>query len=68
MRVLIHHCLEVDVERRPSFDSIFDMFEECDFKLLPGADQRRVVGYVNGIKEWESDRAREAIPGHGRLI
>jgi hypothetical protein len=26
------------------------------------------VGYVNGIKEWESDRAREAIPGHGRLI
>jgi serine/threonine protein kinase len=51
---LIRSCCELCPTSRPSFDDILDLFEQCDFTLVSGADGETVRDYVLGVRDWES--------------
>jgi hypothetical protein len=54
MKALIANCWRQNPADRPSFGKIFEMFKAANFKIVPGAIQRRIRDFANGILAWES--------------
>jgi hypothetical protein len=53
---LIPRCCAVNPSDRPSFGEIFCKFEECEFRLLPGANSIAIAKYVREVLDLEESQ------------